>query len=139
MTEDASREKLQSEDCHEAKTWNKELGRRGEAAACRYLEFRGYEIVERNWVCAAGEADIIAWDEECLTFVEVKTRSNLEKGFPCESVTPKKRARYEKIAGWYLKEHKIYDAPVRFDIVDLLVVAEDRALIRHLVNAFGAA
>ena len=121
-------------NCH-----NKELGRRGEAAAGRYLEHLGFEIVERNWECPAGEADIIAWDSDWLTFVEVKTRTNLEKGFPAEAVTPNKRQRYEKIAAWYLKDHMIYDTPVRFDIVELLVVAEDRALVRHIGNAFGAA
>ena len=40
---------------------NKDLGSKGEEAAARYLVRRGYDIVERNWTCIAGEADIIAF------------------------------------------------------------------------------
>ena len=117
---------------------NQSIGRRGEAAAARYLELKGYEIVERNWACPAGEADIIAYDAGTLVFVEVKTRTSLETGLPSEAVTPAKRARYEKIAGWFLRSVDVCDVPVRFDVVSLLVVSEDRALVRHYVNAFGA-
>ena len=116
---------------------NREIGRRGEAAAVRYLERFGYDILERNWTCPAGEADIVARDGEALVFCEVKTRTSLEKGFPSEAVDEEKRARYEKIAGWYLRDCEFVDIPVRFDVVALLVVAEDRALIKHYVNAFS--
>lgn len=117
---------------------NMEIGMRGELAAVRYLEMRGMEIVERNWVCPAGEADIIAFDEGTLVFVEVKTRTGIEKGFPAEAVNAEKRSRYEKIAAWYLRGSEIVDVPVRFDVVSLLVVSDDRAMVRHYVNAFGS-
>lgn len=117
---------------------NRELGRRGEAAAARYLEQFGYEVLELNWECPVGEADIIARDSEALVFVEVKTRTSIEKGFPSEAVDAEKRSRYEKIALWYLRDYEYVDIPVRFDIVALVVVAEDRALIKHYVNAFSA-
>lgn len=116
---------------------NKELGRRGEAAAARYLEHIGYEIVERNWECKYGEADIVAYDEETLVFVEVKTRTSIKKGFPSEAVTPEKRHRYEQIAACYLADCHECDFPVRFDVIGLLVVSPDRAMIKHTVNAFG--
>ena len=116
---------------------NKELGRRGEAAAVRYLELYGYEILDTNWQCPAGEADIIARDCDSLVFVEVKTRTSFEKGFPSEAVDEEKRARYEKIALWYLHDFEVVDIPVRFDVISLMVVAEDRALIKHFVNAFA--
>ena len=119
------------------KSHNREIGRRGEKAAAHYLELLGFEIVDTNWECPAGEADIVAWDGDYLVFCEVKTRTSLEKGLPCEAVDAEKRHRYELIAAWYLKWHEYYDIPLRFDIVDLLVVAEDRALVRHLRNAFG--
>ena len=43
---------------------NKRLGRLGEDVAARYLVSRGYEIIARNWTCQAGEADIIARDDD---------------------------------------------------------------------------
>lgn len=114
----------------------KKLGRRGEKAAARYLELSGYDIVEKNWECPAGEADIIALDGCTLVFVEVKTRKSISKGFPSEAVTAEKRARYEKIAAWFLREHAITDTAVRFDVVAILVVADDRAFVRHYKGAF---
>lgn len=117
---------------------NAELGRRGEDAAARFLDRRGYEIVERNWTCAAGEADIIARDEETVVFVEVKTRSNCERGMPAEAVDEAKRDRYERIAALFLQGYDVVDVPVRFDIVSIVTIAPDRAMIRHHINAFGA-
>lgn len=115
------------------------LGMRGEEAACRFLKRRGYIVLERNWVCPAGEADIVAKDEDgVLVFVEVKTRSNLEAGLPAESVTPRKRARYERIAGYFLADYDGEECRVRFDVISLLVLGNGRALVRHYVNAFGA-
>lgn len=119
------------------KSRNREIGKRGEDAAARYLEMLGYEILERNWTCPAGEADIIARDGCTLVFIEVKTRTSLRKGLPSEAVTPKKRSRYERIAGWYLRNACEYvDIPVRFDVIALLVSGRDRALVRHYRHAF---
>lgn len=117
---------------------NADVGRRGEDAAARFLERRGYDIVERNWTCSAGEADIIARDEETVVFVEVKTRTNCDKGLPSEAVDEAKRARYERIAVQFLKDYDVVDVPVRFDIVSLVVISPDRAMIRHHINAFSA-
>lgn len=116
----------------------KELGRKGEQAAARFLKSRGYDILETNWTCFAGEADIIARDGDTLCFVEVKTRSNSEKGFPAEAVDAKKRARYEKIAASYLKTYEACDIKVRFDVISILVLSEQRAFLRFHINAFGA-
>ena len=102
---------------------NKDLGRKGEEAAARYLVRRGYDIVERNWTCIAGEADIIAFDGDTIVFVEVKTKE--------------KRARYEKIACLYLEHSEVTDVPVRFDVVALTLIGPDRAFIRHHIDAFG--
>ena len=97
-----------------------------------------YEIVERNWTCAAGEADIIARDDDAVVFVEVKTRSSCDCGMPAEAVDEAKRDRYERIAALFLQGYDVVDVPVRFDIVSIVVIAPDRAMIRHHINAFGA-
>lgn len=117
---------------------NVDLGRRGEDAAARFLDRHGYEIVERNWRCAAGEADIIARDEDAVVFVEVKTRSSCDCGMPAEAVDEAKRDRYERIAALFLQGYDVVDVPVRFDIVSIVVFAPDRAMIRHHIDAFGA-
>lgn len=117
---------------------SKELGRRGERAAAHFLEQRGYEILEMNWTCFAGEADIIARTDETLCFIEVKTRSHLEKGFPAEAVDARKRSKYERIAACYLQLCDFCDIRVRFDVISILVLSEHRAFLRFHINAFGA-
>ena len=116
---------------------NKELGSRGEDAAARFLVHRGYDIIERNWTCFAGEADIIARDGDAVVFVEVKTRSGFSNGLPSEAVTKEKRARYEKIACAFLSEYDVVDVPVRFDVVSIVLIDSDRAMVRHHLDAFG--
>lgn len=127
-------------DARARKTENEniELGKRGEDAAARFLCRRGYDIVERNWTCIAGEADIIARDGDAVVFVEVKTRSSCEKGFPSEAVDASKRERYERIAALFLEHFDVTDVPVRFDVISIVLIAPDRALIRHHINAFSA-
>ena len=116
---------------------NKRLGRLGEDVAARYLVSRGYEIIARNWTCQAGEADIIARDDDILVFAEVKTRSSTEKGFPSEAVDSKKRGKYLKIAELFISRYDVGDVQVRFDVMSLVVTDNAHATIRHYINAFG--
>lgn len=125
-------------DCFEPPHYSpQELGRKGEEAAARFLLRQGYEILERNWTCFAGEADIIARIGKTLCFVEVKTRSQIQKGFPEEAVGARKRDRYERIAACYLKTYDACDIRVRFDVISILVLTDHRAFLRFHTNAFG--
>ena len=118
---------------------NLELGMRGEDVACLFLERRGLEILERNWRCKSGEADIIALDTDALVFVEVKTRSSESNGLPEEAVTPEKRRRYEEIALAYLRNFRDFSCiTVRFDVVAITLLGPDRAFLRYHKDAFGS-
>ena len=119
-------------------TRNREFGARGEEAAARFLARNGYRILERNWTCFAGEADIIALSDEALVFVEVKTRRGTDKGLPSEAVTRAKRERYERIALAYIQDHFFGEAVVRFDVVSIVALTGDRAFIRHHLGAYSA-
>jgi len=114
----------------------KKLGDRGEDAAAAYLERAGMTVVERNWRCPAGEIDIVALDGDTLVLCEVKTRRTTKKGTPEDAVTPAKQRRYARLAEAYLQHAGVGETPVRFDVVSLLVIAEDRALLRHYRAAF---
>ncbi len=113
------------------------LGKKGENAAVKFLEQRGYVIVDRNWRCPAGEADIIAFDGDTLVFIEVKTRSDIEKGFPEEAITKTKRDKYEKISAYYLRDSNYDELVFRFDVIGILVLGTNKATLRHHINAFG--
>lgn len=117
---------------------NLELGKRGEDAAAAYLTHKGYQILERNWRSPAGEADIIALDEDGLHFVEVKTRMSERRGFPAEAVDQKKRQKYERMAEIYICNCDLDDdMDVYFDIISILVGDNNRAFLRFHKNAYG--
>ncbi len=115
----------------------KRLGERGEDAAAAFLERAGMEIVERNWRApTGGEIDIVALDGDTVVLVEVKTRKNSTKGSPEEAVTPAKQRRYRKLAKAYQAHMGTVEVPLRFDVIAITVIAEDRALLRHHRSAF---
>ena len=116
----------------------KTLGRKGEDCAVRYLTLQGYEILERNWTCRFGEADIIALDPDgTLCLVEVKTRRSVEAGVPEAAVTPEKQRKYERIALTYLMDADFGDGlPVRFDCIGICVTRNRRAMLRHHKGCF---
>ncbi len=132
-------EEAESDEQEPRWSGNIELGRRGEEAAARYLELHGYDILERNWVCKFGEADIIAQDphDGAICFIEVKTRRNIDKGIPEEAITKKKQDKYERIALSYLMEADWDELPVRFDAIGICATEANRALLRHHKACFN--
>ena len=112
------------------------LGERGEDAAAAYLERIGITVVERNWRCTHGEIDIVGLDGQTVVLCEVKTRRTRARGNPEEAITPAKRRRYARLAEAYVQESGLSEVSVRFDVIALLVIAEDRALLRHHRGAF---
>lgn len=118
---------------------NKELGKWGEDTAVKYLKLMGHEIVVRNWTCNAGEVDIVTRQDDAIVFVEVKTRSNSDNGIPEEAVTPEKRRKYERIAISFLQDYDVCNLSIRFDVIGIMVIGKDKAVIKHHVNAWGAA
>lgn len=114
------------------------VGRRGEAAAAAYLQRVGMTVVERNWRCKSGEVDIVALDGPSLVLVEVKTRTTTAKGSPEEAVSPTKQRKLVRLAQAYVTYAGVEPEEIRFDVVAIQVIAEDRALLRHHRGAFTA-
>jgi putative endonuclease len=93
------------------------LGASAEAAATRLLCDRGYEIVERNFRCKAGELDLIARDRGVLVFVEVRSRADADHGHAAEMVDAHKQRQVARIAEHYLALREPDYDEVRFDVV----------------------
>jgi putative endonuclease len=111
------------------------LGRRGEELAARYLADRGYEILARNWRCEVGELDLVALDESCLTFVEVRTRRGRALGSPEESITAAKQARLASLAEAYVQARD-WPGDWRIDVVAIEMDIRGRLLrVDHYENA----
>lgn len=96
-----------------------EIGKKGEDYATKYLEEKGYQIIQRNFMCKQGEIDIIAKEKEEYVFIEVKTRQNLHYGMPSEAVTTKKQKHIWNATKYYIYSHKLENQYIRFDIIEV--------------------
>ncbi len=118
----------------------KKIGDYGEDCAAKYLSKNGYKIVKRNYKTKFCEIDIIAYDGDCLCFVEVKTRNREDYGLACEAVDYKKRQKIIKGALFYTSVNGI-DAPVRFDVAEVYISNShlfSTKKINIIKNAFDA-
>jgi putative endonuclease len=112
-------------------------GRIGEAWARRFLESRGWEILDANWRVRWGELDIVALRDNQLIVVEVRTTRGTRFGYGYESVDFRKRQQVRRLALRYLQEKGLFHLPVRFDVISVLLGEDDRPKsIRHLEGAF---
>ena len=75
----------------------------GEEYARRFLEQKGYSIIEAKYRGKYGEIDLVAWEGECLVFVEVKSRRSRAFGRPEESVTAAKQQKLVQSAQEYIQ------------------------------------
>lgn len=114
------------------------LGQHGEDRAVRFLESRGYEIIERNYHCRGGEIDIIARDAGDLVFVEVKTRRSDTDSSASEAVDSRKRGKIVRSALNYLTERKLGEIGCRFDIAEVYFVNGRPVTVEVIKGAFSA-
>lgn len=96
-----------------------EIGKLGEDLACKYLQNKGYKILERNFEARQGEIDIIALDKSEIVFIEVKTRSNISYGKPAEAVNEIKQNHLIKTIEYYIYSRHLEDEFIRIDIIEI--------------------
>lgn len=115
---------------------NFELQEKAVKAATRFIERKGYELLETGWTFPEGtRIDLIASDEDTLVFIDVTATEYGEGGFEGGKV---KRGDLEiAAASWLAVNSPDGEMQVRFDIIDMLVVSADRVLLRHHINAFS--
>jgi putative endonuclease len=112
-------------------------GELGERAAKKHLRRLGLKFLTANFRSPRGEADLVFRDEDCLVFVEVKTRSSEEWTRPAAAVNADRRRRLTRNALDYLRLLKNPQVKLRFDIVEVLLSDGEVREIRHLPNAFA--
>ncbi|MBD3329170.1 hypothetical protein GF357_01615 [Candidatus Dojkabacteria bacterium] len=101
----------------------RKLGVIGENLACDWLRQRGFDIIERNFHCRAGEIDIICRRSRrdisevqsqaafCnvppsgCCFIEVKMRTSLNFGSGLESLNQTKLMHLRSAAIWWLQQN----------------------------------
>lgn len=119
------------------KDLRKERGRFGEQLAREQLETKGWQIIALNWRCQLGEIDIVAWDNACLVFVEVRTRTSSRFGTPAESVDWRKQKKLRQLAIAFLATNPVGARSIRFDIISVqMTESRQDAKLAHIQNAF---
>lgn len=97
----------------------RKIGAIGEKLVCLHYISKGYTILDTNFSCKFGEIDIVAQNDKCLVFVEVKTRKNDKFAMAMEFVTPAKQRRIKTAAAVYLSKKHLADEFVRFDVAEV--------------------
>ncbi len=113
------------------------LGFLAENLAARYLEKKGYEILDLNFRKPWGEIDIVAKKEGILVFVEVKANRKIIAGFEPElRANSAKIVKVVRAARTYLAEKKY--SPLQEWQIDVISIGldepRDMAKIRHFKN-----
>ncbi|MFM8563023.1 MAG: YraN family protein [Acidimicrobiia bacterium] len=113
---------------------NRALGARGEQLVAEWYAEHGYQVVDRNWRCRAGEIDIVARGDRSIVFCEVKTRASDRFGSPALAVGHAKQSRLRRLAAIWLTHHRAR-TPVRFDVA-CVVWGADGPSIEVIEGAF---
>jgi|LADL02.1.fsa_nt_gi putative endonuclease len=97
-----------------------ELARWGEITAKGFLEKSNIQIIKQNYRTKNGEIDLIGLDNDDLIFIEVKTRSSKEFGFPEEAVDSKKIEKIEVVANDYVDHYPKNNVNWRIDVIAII-------------------
>ena len=100
----------------------KEMNRKAMGAARKYVELRGYDVVDED-------GKFIAWFE-FDEFVVCKVRAQAS-GLPTSKLH---RSDYERAMPSFLLNLDSADFSVRFDCIDMHIISDERAIIRHNIG-----
>ena len=115
----------------------KRLGRWGQLQAEKYLKRKGFSSIARNFSYSGGELDLVMADADgTLVFVEVKSRQSERFAPAIAAVNQDKRLHILRTAKCFLREFRILERPLRFDIVTVVLESSGPAAIKHYPNAF---
>lgn len=126
-------------------------GFHGENMACRFLENRGFRIIQRNYNKPYGEIDIIAKKSSgILSFIEVKTMTQKPFSDPYEKLAPEdhltigKLRKLKRICSMFGAKHPEFideEKGWQIDLVSvlcpldkLLTENEKYCIIKHYEN-----
>lgn len=122
-----------------------EIGEMGETIISKWLENKGFFILERNYRKKWGELDIVAKKDEIIHFVEVKTvkrrsyngvfEQEIHNYRPEDNMHPWKTKRLSRVIQTYLLEGDKNNNLWQFDLVCVFLDPEKKvAKIRFMEN-----
>ena len=107
-----------------------ELGRRGEELAAAYLQQLGYRIVATNFTLPVGrnrrgvpinvEIDLVAYQDNTLCFIEVKSRASDWFAPPQVNVDRRKQRQIARAARAYRRMFGLIGEPYLYDVITVV-------------------
>ncbi len=111
-----------------------DFGKQAEELAEKYLIDQGYEIQGKNFIFGKGEIDLIVIKNNWLIFVEVRARSDIQFGYPEQTISKSKASLIIKTAEQYVYKTN-WKGNIRFDIISI-ISQDDSMEIVHFEDAF---
>ena len=113
------------------------LGRWGQRQAERRLNRDGRRTIARNWSAPCGELDLVVCETNgTVVFVEVKTRRSEDFAPAAAAVTYKKQRKIARTAKRFVTHYQLWDRPVRFDVVTVILPQKGPVEVTHYPSAF---
>lgn len=126
-----------------------EIGAFGEQLAQDYLFRRGFRSVcsnfkvpvgrNRKGVLINGEIDLIAYEDDCLCFIEVKTRSSDDFSTPLSAVDLRKQRQIIRTAKRYRKIFHLENVKFRYDAIGIILNQKKAPKIEYFRGFFDEA
>lgn len=126
-----------------------ELGAEGERLAQDYLFRRSSRLVcsnfktpvgrNRKGVLVNGEIDLIAYEEDVLCFVEVKTRSSDDFSTPLSAIDLRKQRQIIRTAKRYRKIFHLENVKFRYDAIGIVLNNKKAPKIEYFRGFFDEA
>ena len=107
------------------------LGLRAEWIAYIFLQIKGYQILERQFLAHGGEIDLIARTKDTVVFVEVKARPDLVQAQ--EAITGIKVKRISRAARHWISRNPWC---VHYNLRGDAIYFNDWLWPRHQIGAF---
>jgi len=119
---------------------NRQIGKSCESYICNKLLEDKYKIIARNFhLSKSPEIDIIAQKDNILHFIEVKARSGVDYGLPCEAVSDTKMAKIRKSSELFIKKEDMYDMELSYDVAEVFFkMNKDECEIININIIYGA-
>ena len=93
-------------------------GKIGEWLALNYMHRKGYVIQFRNWRSGHWEIDLVARKVDVIHFIEVKTKTRDDFGYPEQAVTLSKFNFLLKCAEVFLLKYPHWQK-IQFDVLSI--------------------
>jgi putative endonuclease len=97
-----------------------EVGKMGEDLARKFLEDKGYKIIEQNYKTKYSEIDLVVQKNKELVFVEVRTKIGENFGTPEDTLNYKKKNKIRFNALAYTAFKK-WQGPIKIDAICIVL------------------